>query len=409
MKYFKNTELAKLYHISEKSVRNWIESAEAGKLELELYREGERLCIANTSKNTFQIEQLVQKGKKYKNHRGFKTTRPTTQFYKLYGSKEIADIVSNIDIHREIPHQYSYFNGGAEHWDLYSKKLLEDPAGNPLTKTIELLSLTTPYIDTLISEYKTVNVIDLGIGNSMPVRPLLQHLLDKNVLGRYVGIDTSKDMLTIADRNVHDWFGDRVAYEGHVRDIVYDRFDDLLLSDSLGGPAPSAVNLVLFLGATILNFRDPSYALRTINSSLGKNDLMFLSLKLDSERARRYFDFSAKGGGGKSLDLKEKAILDLLNIDESLYDVEQLFDQEKMEREILVRFKVALSMEFQVGDGQRVIDLHKGESIVLWRAKHQSGLETIEQLNRTGFDLMQATKSRDQEHLLIISKIKSGL
>lgn len=403
VKYFKNIELAKLYHVSEKTVRNWIEATQAGKLKLTLHEEKGKSYIANTGANTHLVEQLVKKGKKYKNTRGYKTIRPTDKFYKLFTFKDVADIVSNIDTHREIPHLYSYYDRGAKHWDLYTQKLLNEPTPNPVTKTIELLALNTDFIDNLIDGHK-VNVIDLGVGNSLPVKNLLAHLKNKACLNRYIAIDTSNDMLDISERNIRTWFGNSIKFERYLRNIVYDRFEDLLVSDSFDDS--SVINLVLFLGATILNFREPDHALQTINNSMSKDDILLFSLKLDTENARRYFDF-ATGDNGPTLDLKEKTILDLINIEESFYEVEQLFDKDEMSRKIQVRLKIELSIEFQVDGGKRTIDLRKGESILLWRAKHQSTIETINQFDRNGFDLIQATRSKDQEHLLLISKIKS--
>lgn len=72
MKYFRNTELAKIYKVSEKSVRNWIEAAQSGKIELQLFEHNGKYFIANTSKNTTIIEKLVEKGKKFRNTRGHK-------------------------------------------------------------------------------------------------------------------------------------------------------------------------------------------------------------------------------------------------------------------------------------------------------------------------------------------------
>lgn len=403
MKYFKNVELASLYHVSEKSVRNWIAAAEAGKLDLDLYTENGKHAIANTVKNTNAIEKIVEKNKKFRNKRGYKVVQPSEKFYRLFNKQDIADIISNIDIHREIPHLYSYFDGGAEHWDTYMHKLLDDPTPNTLTKTIELLTLNTDYLDNLIKGNK-VNVIDLGVGNSLPVKSLLQHLVDNSALNRYIAIDTSKDMLDVSERNIKKWFGNSIRFEKHKLNIAYDRFDNLLINDSF--ETDKTVNLVLFLGATILNLREPEHAIQTINNSMGKDDLLLLSLKLDTENARRYFDFAANKGAS-TLDLKERAILDLMNIDPSYYEVEQFFDEAKMARQIQVRLKVALSIEFRVGDGKRIVDLNKDDSILLWRAKHQTAIDTINQFDRNGFDLVQATRSKDQEFLLLIAKIKT--
>jgi transposase len=62
VKYFKNTELASLYKISEKSVRNWIAAVQEGKIDLQLYDKNNKSFIANTSKNIAVIEELVEKG-----------------------------------------------------------------------------------------------------------------------------------------------------------------------------------------------------------------------------------------------------------------------------------------------------------------------------------------------------------
>src|SRR6266516_4345302 len=105
MKYFKNTELAKLYKVSEKSVRNWIEAAAAGNIDLELYKVGNKHHVANTLKNNSVIEQLVQKGKKYKNTRGFRAVSPKKEFYETYNKEQILDIIYGLTVHKEIPLQ----------------------------------------------------------------------------------------------------------------------------------------------------------------------------------------------------------------------------------------------------------------------------------------------------------------
>lgn len=405
MKYFKNTELAKLYHISEKSVRNWIEAAKLGKVDILLHVEKDKYYVANTSKNVITIEELVQKGKKYKNTRGFKIVTPTEKFYKRFSPKQVLDVISNIDVYREIPYQYNYFNGGAVHWDSYTQKLLAEKSSNYLTDILELFEISISYLDSVTDKYTHVNIIDVGPGNCLPIRQLLQHFMDKGKLKRYIGIDISHDMLDIAEQNIKKWFDGTVPFEGYVRDINYDRFDDLVASESFGDNADSTINIVLFLGGTIVNFRDPDHALHNIHDSMGKNDLLLFSLRLDSGRSRRYFDFTT-ANSTSTRDFRGKDLLDILNIDETLYELEQFFDEEKMARQTQVRFKVALSIEFHHEGESRTVSLNKGDTILLWRATHQAALETINQFDENGFNLLQATKTKEQESILLTSKIK---
>jgi uncharacterized SAM-dependent methyltransferase len=408
MKYFKNTELAKLYNVSEKSVRNWIEAAKQGKLDLQLYKKDDRSYIAMMPKNTALIEQLVQKGKKYKNTRGYKLVAPDPHFYETFNSKEIFDIISNLDIYREIPLQYSYFNGGASGWDTYVQKLSQEKTPNILANTIELLDLNKAYIDGLLEDCDRVNIVDIGPGNGFPVRKLLEHSLATGRHSRYIAIDISRDMLDIAERNIRSWFGDKVNFEGHVRDIDHERFDDLLAVDSFSHDE-TVRNVVLFFGSTISNFREPSQPLYAIHESMGKNDLLIFSKQLDTNNARRYFDFDTELESASLLSPRGRFMLELLNIDDSLYDVEQFFDEEKMARRIQVRLKVALSIELQLEGKARIVSFNKGETILLWRHNHQDTIQTIEQFCASGFELLQAMTSTDRECLLSISGIKTSL
>lgn len=407
MNYFKNTELAKIYNVSEKSVRNWVQATQDGKLGLQLFQKGDKFFIANTSKNTVMIEELVQKGKKYKNKRGFKMVSPTPEFYKIYNSKQIFDIISSLTIHHELPLKYGYINGGADYWDTYAQRLLDEESPNILNSTIELLKSNLNHLDHLLSSGRPINVVDLGPGNCLATRVILTYLIEQKRLNRYVAIDISDDILRIAKSNLRRWFGDAVNFEGYVRDLEYEQFDDLFAQDYAGADANRPLNLVLGLGGTICNFRSPDRALLAINNSLGLDDLFTYSMKLDTPNARRHFDFSVTTEH-QEISPRHKLVADLLNVDESLCTAEQVFDEARQTRSIALRPRVDLSIKFDLTNGTRVVDLRKDEPILLWQAWHWSALDVIKRFDRNGFDLIQASKTKDQEYLLLTSKIKSG-
>jgi hypothetical protein len=214
-------------------------------------------------------------------------------------------------------------------------------------------------------------------------------------------------MLDIAKRNIETWFGDRVPFEGYVRDANYERFEDLLAPDSFGKDS-SVANIVLYLGSTIANFRKPNQSLATIHESMGKNDVLILSRSLDTARVRRYFDFITDADGNSSLSSLDGFVLNQLITDDSLYEVEQFFDEQKMARKIQVRLKVAVSIEFQLDGEPKVINFNKDETILLWQHKHQDLLGIVSQLDENGFDILEAAKSTDQETMVAISKIKTS-
>lgn len=400
MKYFKNTELAKLYNVSEKSVRNWIEAAQTGKLELQLFEENGKKYIANTTKNGLLVTNLADKGKKYKNSRGVKKLYPKKAFYELYNPRQIIDIVSSLTIHHESPLQYTYVDGGAEDWNKYASRLLNEQAPNMLKRSIELIESTAGTVDLLLEKYKKVNVIDLGPGNGLPVKPTLRRLLKEKRLKKYIPIDISGDMLAIVERNIKTWFGDAINVEPHSRDFSYERFNDLLANNFTDS---ETANIVFFLGGTLANFRSPEQVLQAINSSLGPNDIFIYSGYLDTPKTRRYFDYYTSD---RKVPVQDGIILDLLNIEESLYDVEQVFDEQKRARSISIRPTVDLSLIFDLDSGSHPVEIRKNESILIWRHWHKNIVEMVNMLDVNDFDVMQAIKSPDGQHVLIVSKIK---
>lgn len=404
MHYFKNVELTKLYDVSFATVANWIDAARKGKLAIQLHDIDGKFYIANTVKNQALIEEMVADRKKYFTTRALKAITPSPDFYKLYSRGQILDIISNITTHREIPLQYTYFDGGATQWDRYATRLLNETTPNSLSETIRLISSNLDSIDRLLQGRKHVNVIDLGAGNALPSRGLLSHLSERGVLRRYIGVDISPAMLEIAQANIKEWFGDTIKFEGFTRDFTYDRFKDVLVDDYLTADEP--INMVLLLGGTLNNFRNPSDVLRTIYNSMEPGDLLVHTLKLDTPYTRRYFDLDPSGEH-VPLNAQFRLPLSLLQIDESWYDVEQLFDEQQQARLIRIRLTVALSIKFEFEGKQRVVDLKKGEAIIVWRARHLTALDVINQFANNGFSVLQTSQTSDHDYLMLVSDIKT--
>ncbi len=409
MLYFKHSELVSNYHVSLKTVHNWIDAAKQGKLELQLHERNGRTYIANTPTNLIALENLADKGKKYRNTLHHRVVTPKVEFYELYSPRQILDIISNLNIHREIPRQYNYFDGGANNWNRWLQRLRNEETSNILKSTINLMHDNLGQLDLFLKDYDRVNVIDAGVGNAMPAQELLGHLLGQGKLNRYIAIDISKSMLEIAERNISEWFGGEAAFEGHIRDLSYERFDDLLVDDLLDEQQGKIVNVVLLFGATPSNFRDPSDALRTIYGSIGDNDLLVYSDKADTENSRRYFDFGHKPGAAAHLSPNHSFILDLLNIDQSLYEIDMGFSREKRMRYIRVCLATALTVSFKIDGKVREVSFEKGDTILLLRVWHQTVLGLISAFEKAGFLLLQASLTKDREYLLTISGVNKDL
>lgn len=406
MPYFKNTELARLYRVSDKTIYNWISEAKSGRLDLALHELNGKTYVANTARNVVTIEELVAKRKKYRNSRGRKEIVPAPKFYTIYSETQIYDIVSNLDAYREVPREYNYFDGGASNWDKYTQRLATESTSNLLNSTMKLLDISSGYLDHIFQEYDQINIIDIGVGNGRPVKELVARLLKQERLGRYIALDISREMLNIAERNFREWFGGRVAFEGYEMDINYERFRKILASEYIKKGAERTLNIALLLGGTNCNLRDPDGMYKAIRDSLGVKDLLLHTQKLDTESSRRYFDFNLSEKQTASLAPNHRFIFDLLNIDDSLYDVEMGYDTERNQRYIRVRLKMALTIRFDFERGVRLVDFEKGETILLWRYWQMSAQDAMAQLERNGFYVMYTSQTNDHEYLLAVSQVK---
>lgn len=406
MRYFKQSELVKKYGVSRGTVRNWIEYAKQGKLPLSLHTEDGKEYVANTAGNISILSDVVEKGKKYRNTKTAKVISPKPEFYSIYSESQIYDIATNLEVHHEIPRQYNYFNGGAGHWDKYAERLAEEDAPNLINSTIKLLQSNQGYLDDLLSRFKRINVIDVGVGNAHPVRGLLTHLLDQGKLGRYIALDISPAVLEIARENINLWFEDRINFEGYEYDINYDRFSDLLVNEYVREDAKDTANLVLLLGGTLSNMRESDSGYKIIHDSMGVNDYLVHTTKLDTEATRNYFDFDLQPGE-TNLAAIHGLVVDLLNIDRTFYEVEMGYDPVRKQRFERIRLNVSLTIKFDFKKGARYVELNKGDAILTWRGLQQTVADVNDQFNRTGFYLLHSSQTDNREYILTVSRVKN--
>lgn len=342
-----------------------------------------------------------------------KLIKPTEDLFSLFSQEQIHDIIDSIERYSEIPLQYSYFGEGAKLWDAYATRLMTEAADNAINISERLLIANYQYIDGILSQYKKVNVIDITVGNALPVKNLISHLRAMGKMGRYVAIDYSKDMMAIAEDNINAWFNGEVQFEGYVRDVNYDRFKDVILNER---SSQDTINLVTYLGGTSFNFRDIDASFKIIHDSLGVNDLLVHNLKLDTPTSRKYFDFNPELAGRRDgsppprhkmvLDLMDLMSIDLMNVSQSDYEVEMDYDKRTHQRYIRVRFINDITISIDLDSGNRKVALKKGDTILLVRMWHQSAMDVYNLLERTEFDLLHSSHTPNQEYLLTISRIK---
>lgn len=341
-----------------------------------------------------------------------KRVSPKPELYEVLNDKQLSYLVNCLDARHEIPLQYEYIGNGAHVWDTYAQRLMDEKSLNTINSSPWLLAKNYSYLDSLVAKYSKVNIIDVTIGNVMPARDFLGHLLDIKKDVSYIGLDYSREILKIAEKNIAKWFNSSVHFQGYEVDLNFDHFNDILEKYTIDTRRADTVNLVLFLGGTHHNFTFIDSCYRIIYESLGKNDFLITASKLDSATSRKFFDFHPEISNKDTpitptqVATLDTANLDLLNIDSSMYEIEYGFDGDLFQRYIRARLHCDVTAVFELSSGKRSVIFRKDETILLARIWHQTRQDMLSLLDRTGFHMLHTSHTPDAQYLLTISRIK---
>ncbi|MFW5719690.1 MAG: L-histidine N(alpha)-methyltransferase [Candidatus Dojkabacteria bacterium] len=408
MKYYKNVEVAEMYKVSEKTVTNWVEYAIEGKVNLELFTTSKRKYIINSPSNHSLLKTLVEKGKKYKSKRFLKKVTPLPEFYKIFNEKQVIDIITNLELYREIPLKYAYFDGGVQEWVKTIEYLMYHNTPNTTSNTVESLQANYSYILALIGDKKKVNIVDIGPGHPVVIKDFIQKLIENNKINKYIALDYSQGIIKYTQERFSDWYPE-LSFESHILDINYEPFQDVLFKNSMfASNSTSCFNLLLYFGSTPENQRIYSQSFQVIKDSMGKDDLFVLGQRLDTPSAR-YKSFSyvdSKISKSEELD-RLKIVVDLLGIHEDYYDIDKIFDEKQRSRLLSIVLNTDIQISFSAKGVFKPISIPKKDKLLLFRHHHHTFAEVIDTLDKTGFDVLHASRSIDQEHIFVISRVKN--
>jgi uncharacterized SAM-dependent methyltransferase len=405
----KNSHIARKYGVTPTTVSNWIESAKQKRNQLQLHYTGKKYYILDNENNQFVIQDLIIKGQKHKSKDSFKTIHPTPKFYDTFSNIQLGEIITNLEINREIPHKYTYFKKGAETWEDYASRSFDENLTNTVTNTDEILNTDLEYYLKQAKQGQKVNIIDIGVGDATTVKRFVEKIYKAGKLNKYIAVDISPEMLEIAKKNVLSWFGEDFPFATAVKDITRDSIDDLLFFDSEYNK-----NLILFVGSTIENERNQLKILLNIQNSLSKDDLFLVGHTLDSDKAKGYFDFDTEKTADQQQavaeddykDWQDMIVPNLIGLGHENFDVEVAYQEGQKCRMTKLILKSDTDIEFKRGNFYRLVSFRKGEKIITWRHHHHSLIEVLTTLEKADFVINRVSISDDMFNTIITCKRK---
>jgi L-histidine Nalpha-methyltransferase len=295
-----------------------------------------------------------------------------------FAPKELDHIAAHLAASGEIDARYSYMGeAAAAAWDRFVTWQLREAVPNAVHATRDLLH--DAYDDLIGPLRGPVRVVDLGPGNGVPARDMLERLQASGRLERYIAVDMSVEMLAIAEANLRAWLGPAAPLEFRRRDFVADPLADLR------GPA----TLVLLAGGTLLNFADPVAVLRHVRDVA---DVLVCEVRVDTIVNRALFPMHERGQGD-DIPGRYRAMLDSLGVPRDRYEPERGFDEMTRQRYL----RICLTAPVTVAD--RLV-LPAGSRMHLWRYHHHTLDELTAMLGTAGYTPLTNRLSLDGEFLL---------
>ena len=310
----------------------------------------------------------------------------------MYSATQAETIADSLARQAEFPFEMTYFGVGSELWREAEKG--SDSAFEPVRDDFDvLLQQHVEQVLALVPAASPVEVVDLGPGTTRPVRGLMRRLAARSRLAGYRGIDLSPEMLELARLHLRDDFPDRVAgFELHRGDFTGPELAAVLPD------APGPPRLVVMAGGTLYNFPDPERVLRNVRGMMRAEDVLVLTLRIDTLVDRPPFMDEVMVGAYKPQQLVG---LDRLSIDRSWYVPELGYDRARSEVFVRVRFVEPVTVRFDLDDGERVVSFAPDDTVLVWRYRYVDVVAVTDQLARCGLRARLVKPGRTGQVVLV--------
>jgi len=388
-----NTSIADIYKVSLPAVNMWIKNAQLKKNNLILSNNNKKLQVVDNENNRAELQKLADLGKKFKTSKNLIKNRTSDEFYKVFNIQEIIELSHSLDSKSEIPHKFTYKNGGAELWDNFYNKNVPNGSYAIDKYIIQPLNEILNFVLNRAENYKHINIIELGPGNGLPAIDFIKEIEKTNKLQKYIAIDISDELLKICKTNITNELPN-ITFESLKLDIENEK----LFKISLANKQPDTINIILYLGATIGIHQDQEMVLKNIKSGMEQGDLCIISNTIDCLTTRSSYPFASNPDTFDQINW----IPNLLGLELKQDDLVKYYDEEKGIKVLAFKLQSNYILNIDSESYKKTIELEKGQEVIVWRLK-MTKIETLANFAKsTNFKLSGFVSTKDNAHLLMI-------
>ncbi|MEQ9669478.1 L-histidine N(alpha)-methyltransferase [Coleofasciculus sp. G2-EDA-02] len=326
------------------------------------------------------------------------TAQPSAEFYSIFSDTEILDIIQILATRREISLKYSYKGQGATIWDKFYLNYLRPRWYRPSNREIDLLRDNFEIITRKIQAVKTVNIIDVGAGNSYPVKDFIRRLNRLGRINRYIALDISEDLLKVSQQNIKEWFPN-IEFISDTIDIENNSLSKTLLNHQVNLKTDDTAQVILHLGVTMGNHHNRTAVLQNFRDSMGKHDVLVFTNEIGSNSE---WDGTVRGGLKYHVDQVYAWVKTALGIQAEDCELVRKYEHKTDSIVATIKFRQNYRINFRLMGGDRIIEMAEGEEITIWRQHKFEIHELLQEIEQAGLRLFHYKTDQYLSNIMVI-------
>lgn len=330
-----------------------------------------------------------------------RTAKPSSEFYSIFSEEEILGIIHALEVRREIPLKYSYKGRGAKIWDSFYLKYVLTRWYRTSNLESDLLRKNFEYVNSILQNYKNLNIIDVGAGNSYPVKEFVGKFNKSGKINKYIALDISEELLDLSKQNFRKWFPN-IEFISHTIDIETSCFTKILLEDQANIEADDTAKIIFHLGVTIGNHQNRTGVLKNFRDSMGKNDLLVFTNETGSNSK---WDGRVRGGLKYHAEQVYAWIKNKIGISSEDCELVRKYDLKTDSIVANIKFAQDYTINFRFMKIDKNIEIYKGEEITIWRHHKYEIPELLQELERAGLQLVHYSTDKYLSHVMVICEV----
>ncbi|MBD2362085.1 L-histidine N(alpha)-methyltransferase [Anabaena minutissima FACHB-250] len=332
------------------------------------------------------------------------TAKPISEFYTLFSEAEILEIIDALEVRQEIPLKYAYKGRGAKIWDDFYLKYIIPTWYRTSNVEIDLLKENFAYINSHALSAERINIIDVGSGNSYPVKDFISRLNKLNRINKYVALDVSDELLKVSRKNFQKWFP-LIEFVSQAIDIENNCISPDLMNNQTEVENGTTANVILHLGVTIGNHQNRIQVFKNLKDSMGKNDFLVFTNEIGSNST---WDEKARGG----CDYHAREIYEWIKNNMGIRDEDcELIRRYDLAIDSVVanmKFRQNYTINFNYQGIDKNVSFSEGEEITIWRHHKHEISELMQEIEQAGLKLSHYTTNKYSSHIMAICQVASN-